>query len=110
MKIYTMVDSFTVNEDAESISRRILDHLNSAGLRPDQTQSGIQAHAGSDIMFRLLGIPLGSNSLPVGLDVQIAPSDDGALIAATAYDRLGWYMNKKLFGAKMWSIESSPDY
>lgn len=96
MKIYTMVDSFTVTEDAESTSRRILDRLNSVGLKADEIQTGIRARGGSDIIFRIFGIPLGSNSLPVGLDVQVSAGDGETTVGATAYDRLGWYMNRKL--------------
>jgi hypothetical protein len=35
--------------------------------------------------------------LPVGLDVRVAPCEKGTTIDALAYDRLGWYVNSKLF-------------
>lgn len=96
MKIYTMDDSFTVAEDVNLVSRRIVDHLSSAGLRPNQTQDGIQVRAGSDILLRLLGFLLVPNSYPVGLEVHVAEDEQGTKVTSAAYDRLGWYVNKKL--------------
>jgi hypothetical protein len=75
-----MDDEFNVEVDAATVSGRILASLDGGGLRTNQIESGIQAHSGSDFLVRLLGIPLGSSQLPVGID---------------AYDRLGWYINKK---------------
>lgn len=97
MKKYTMEDSFTVKEDVNLVSRRIVDHLSSAGLRPKQTQNGIEVRAGSDILLRLLGFLLAPNSFPVGLDVYAAKGEEGTRVTSSAYDRLGWYVNKKLF-------------
>ena len=97
VKIYSMDDEFNVEVDVASVSGRILTTLDGAGLRTSQIESGIQAHSGSDFLFRLLGIPLGSNQLPVGIDVRVTSAGDETLVSATAYDRLGWYVNKKLF-------------
>lgn len=96
MKIYSMDDEFNVEVDVASVSGRILASLDGAGLRTNQIESGIQAHSGSDFLFRLFGIPLGSSQLPVGIDVQVTSAGDGTLVSATVYDRLGWYVNKKL--------------
>ncbi|WCI08971.1 hypothetical protein PJ267_03110 [Arthrobacter sp. OVS8] len=96
MKNYTLDDSFTVTEDVQLVSRRIVDHLSSAGLRPNETQDGIEVRAGSDLLIRLLGIPLGSKWLPVGIDVHVAEDEQATTVTSAAYDRLGWYVNKKL--------------
>jgi hypothetical protein len=96
VKIYSVDDEFNVEVDAASVSNRILASLGGAGLRTNQIESGIRAHSGSDPLFRLFGIPLGSSQLPVGIDVQVVSAGDGTLVTATAYDRLGWYANKKL--------------
>jgi hypothetical protein len=96
VKIYSMDDEFNVEVDADSVSGRILATLDKEGLRASQTEFGIQAHSGSDFLFRLFGIPLGSSQLPVGIDVRVTSAGDETLVSATAYDRLGWYANKKL--------------
>ena len=77
MKSYTMEDSFTVTEDANLLSGRIANHLGAVGLRPNQTQSGIEVRAGSDILFRLLGTLLGFRRFPVGLDVFVRSDEEG---------------------------------
>lgn len=97
MKSYTMEDSFTVREDATLLSGRICKHLSAVGLRPNQTQNGIEVRAGSDILFRLLGALLGFRRFPVGLDVSIRSDEEGTRVTSSAYDRLGWYVTKKLF-------------
>lgn len=91
-----MDDEFNVEVGAASVSGRILASLDRAGLRTDQIESGIHGHSGSDLLFRLFGIPLGSRQLPVGIDVRVTSAGDETLVSATAYDRLGWYVNKKL--------------
>ena len=96
VKIYSLDDEFNVKVDAASVSGRILESLDGAGLRTNQIESGIEAHSGSDFLFRLFGIPLGSSQLPVGIDVRVTSAGDQTLVSATAYDRLGWYANKKL--------------
>lgn len=96
MKIYSMDDEFNVEGDAASLTSRILTSLKRAGLRTNQSESGIQAHGGSDLLFRLLGIPLGSSQLPVGIDIRVSSAGDSTQVSATAYDRLGWYFNEKL--------------
>lgn len=90
-----MDDNFMVKEDVESTSSRIFAHLKSVGYKPEMSPNGIQVRTGSAILFRLFGIPLGSNSLPLGLDVQMAPIGDGTRVTSAAYDRLGWYLNKR---------------
>ncbi|XAS68625.1 hypothetical protein V3C33_04820 [Micrococcaceae bacterium Sec5.7] len=92
-----MDDDFNVEGDAASLTGRIRTSLDGAGLRTNQIESGIRAHAGSDFLFRLLGIPLGSSQLPVGIDVRLTSVGDDTRVSATAYDRLGWYFDKKLF-------------
>lgn len=91
-----MDDEFNVEVDVASVSGRILASLDGAGLRTNQIESGIQAHSGSDFLFRLFGIQLGSSQLPVGIDVRVTSAGDETLVSATAYDRLGWYVNKGL--------------
>lgn len=91
-----MDDEFNMEGDASASSTRILASLAQAGLRTSRTEAGIQARAGSDFLFRLLGIPLGSSQLPVGIDVRVISAGDDTRVSATAYDRLGWYFNKKL--------------
>jgi hypothetical protein len=95
VKIYSMDDEFNVEGDTTSLIARIRTSLDRAGLRTNQSDAGIQAHGGSDFLFRLLGIPLGSSQLPVGIDVRLASAGDNTRVSATAYDRLGWYFNKK---------------
>jgi hypothetical protein len=97
MKNYTMEDSFTVREDANLLSGRISNHLGAVGLRPNQTQNGIEVRAGSDILFRLLGTLLGFRRFPVGLEVFVRSDEEGTRVTSYAYDRLGWYITKKLF-------------
>jgi hypothetical protein len=96
VKIYSMDDEFDVEGDASALSAQILASLAQAGLRTSRTEAGIHAQAGSDFLFRLLGTPLGSNRLPVGIDVQVISAGDNIQVSASAYDRLGWYFNKKL--------------
>lgn len=96
MKIYSMNDEFTVQGNPESVSQRILDALNTAGLSTDQTPDGIEVRAGSDILLRLFGFLLAPNSFPVGLTVHVASEEEGTRVTSSAYDRLGWYINKKL--------------
>jgi hypothetical protein len=97
MKSYTMEDSFTVAEDATLLSGRIADHLGSVGLRPHRTQTGIEVRAGSDTLFRLFGAFLSFKRFPVGLEVIVRSDAEGARVMSSAYDRLGWYLTKKLF-------------
>ena len=97
MKSYTMEDSFTVAEDANLLSGRIANHLGAVGLRPNQTQNGIEVRAGSDTLFRLLGTLLGFRRFPVGLEVVVRSDEEGTRVISSAYDRLGWYVTKKLF-------------
>ncbi|MEV7136417.1 hypothetical protein AB0N24_26530 [Arthrobacter sp. NPDC093128] len=97
MKHYTMDDRFTASEDAELISSRIADHLGSAGLIPNKSENDIEVRAGSELLFRLFGFLLVPTSFPVGLTVHVAPDEDGTTVTCSAYDRLGWYVNKKLF-------------
>jgi len=92
-----MDDEFTVEGDTASLTARIRTSLDGARLQINQIESGIRAHAGSDFLFRVLGIPLGSSQLPVGIDIRLTSVGDDTLVSATAYDRLGWYFNKKLF-------------
>lgn len=54
MKRYTMEDSFTVSGDVDLITRRIVDRLSSAGLKPVQVQNSIEVRTGSDLLLRLL--------------------------------------------------------
>lgn len=97
MKIYSMNDDFTVQGSPESVSRRILQALNTAGLSTDQTPDGIEVRAGSDILLRLFGFLLAPDKFPVGLTVHVASAEEGTKVTSSAYDRLGWYINKKLF-------------
>lgn len=96
MKIYSMNDEFTVQGSPELVSQRILDALNTAGLSTDQTPDGIEVRAGSDILLRLFGFLLVPNSFPVGLTVHVVSEEEGTRVTSSAYDRLGWYINKKL--------------
>lgn len=91
-----MDDEFNVEGDAHAVSAQILTSLAQAKLHTSRTEAGIQARAGSDFLFRLLGTPLGSSHLPVGVDVRLISARDYTRVSATAYDRLGWYFNKKL--------------
>jgi hypothetical protein len=97
MKSYTMEDSFTVNEDVNLLSARIADHLGAVGLRPHRTQAGLEVRAGSDTLFRLFGAFLGFRRFPVGLEVFVRSDEDGTRVTSSVYDRLGWYLTKKLF-------------
>lgn len=97
MKIYSMNDDFTVQGSPESVSQRILHALNTAGLSTDQTPDGIEVRAGSDILLRLFGFLLAPDKFPVGLTVHVASAEEGTRVTSSAYDRLGWYINKKLF-------------
>jgi hypothetical protein len=95
-----MDDEFDVEGDASALSAQILASLAQAGLRTSRTEAGIHVQAGSDFLFRLLGTPLGSNQLPVGIDVQVISAGDNIQVSASAYDRLGWYFNKSSFGGR----------
>ena len=91
-----MNDEFNVEGEAPAVAAQILTSLAQARLHTSRTETGIQARAGSDLLFRLLGAPLGASQLPVGLDVRLISAGDVTRVSATAYDRLGWYFNKKL--------------
>lgn len=97
MKRYTMEDSFTVSGDVDLITRRIVDRLSSAGLKPNQVQNSIEVRTGSDLLLRLFGFLLAPNNFPVGLTVHVVADEEGSRVKSSAYDRLGWYVNKKLF-------------
>src|SRR4051812_1838825 len=71
VKIYSMDDEFNMEGAPSALYEQILVSLAQAGLRTSRTDAGIQARAGSDFLFRLLGTPLGSSQLPVGIDVRV---------------------------------------
>ena len=76
------------------------EHFKSMRFRTSETPEGLEVKAGSDAMFRLLGF-LGTNSIPVGLTIKLEEENGRTTVKATAFDRLGWYINDRgVFGTQ----------
>lgn len=99
MKKYTKEDEFLFDGDAASATARLIQHFRETGMKPTKTDSGVRVRTGSDLVFRLFGAAMspGANNLPAALDVTVTEKTHGTAISSKAYDRLGPYLNGKLW-------------
>lgn len=111
MDLYSREDHFVVNQSLSQVQSVLSTHLRSLGCRVEVEAGALNCRLGSDLMFRLFGaaVPIGRKNIPVGATVRFEPSDgDGTALNVRTYDRLGWYMNKRLLWGGQEELERKP--
>ncbi|MBT1001486.1 hypothetical protein KIH31_02625 [Paenarthrobacter sp. DKR-5] len=91
---YRQTDEFTVTAARASAVETLSRRLQTSGYRVEETEWGLAARTGSDLIFRIMGL-FSPNTVPVGLEVVLEDAGSGTRIQCTAFDRMGWYINAK---------------
>lgn len=112
MDLYNREDHFRVDQDTNQAQSKLSTHLSSLGCRVDADTDVLTCHIGSDLIFRLFGaaIPIGKNNIPIGATIHFEPTGGGTVVDVKTYDRLGWYMNKRLLWGGQEELERKLDW
>lgn len=114
MDLYNREDDFVVNQNLSQARSNLSTHLRSFGCRVEAgAEADLTCSIGSDLIFRLFGaaIPVGRKNIPVGATISFQAMQDGhTALSVRIYDRLGWYMNKRLVWGGQGELERKLDW